>query len=306
MPASSDTGVGSSTGGASASHSTRASIAVVGASASGAVSTSPRESDSSPTPERFTAQRVPGCAISTATPWLWSPRTRARRSSGSSVTAIADAQRAADQRARDDRPEAAHLEAAVDRQARRPRARRARRRSAAASAPSAARSASSPAPVTDDTRTIGAPASGVRASSAATSSAASSATSVVHGVDLRERDHRARDAEQLADREVLARLRHHALVGGDHEQQQIDAGGARHHRAHEPLVAGHVDHAEPGPVGQVERREAELDRDPARLLLGQPVGVDAGERAARARSCRGRCGRRCRGSSGTAARRRPA
>ena len=168
----------------------------------------------------------------------------------------------------------------------------------AASAPSAARSASSPAPVTDDTRTIGAPASGVRASSAATSSAASSATSVVHGVDLRERDHRARDAEQLADREVLARLRHHALVGGDHEQQQIDARRARHHRAHEPLVAGHVDHAEPGSVRQVERREAELDRDPARLLLGQPVGVDARERAARAWSCRGRCGPRCRGSAG--------
>ena len=29
----------------------------------------------------------------------------------------------------------------------------------------------------------------------------------------------------------------------------------------------------------LERRVAELDRDPAPLLLGQPVGVDAGERA---------------------------
>ena len=33
------------------------------------------------------------------------------------------------------------------------------------------------------------------------------------------------------------------------------------------------------PDGQVERRVAELDRDAALALLGQPVGVDAGERA---------------------------
>ena len=42
---------------------------------------------------------------------------------------------------------------------------------------------------------------------------------------------------------------------------------------------GHVDHRQPPPGRQLERRVAELDRDPARLLLGQPVGVDAGERA---------------------------
>ena len=41
---------------------------------------------------------------------------------------------------------------------------------------------------------------------------------------------------------------------------------------------GHVDEREPRPVGQVERRVAEVDRDPARLLLGQPVGVLAGQR----------------------------
>ena len=56
-------------------------------------------------------------------------------------------------------------------------------------------------------------------------------------------------------------------------------GRAGDHRAHEALVAGHVDDRQPPPRRQLERREAELDRDPARLLLGQPVGVDAGERA---------------------------
>jgi hypothetical protein len=90
---------------------------------------------------------------------------------------------------------------------------------------------------------------------------------------------RRRAAPAAADREVLARLRHHALVGGDHEQHEVDAGRAGHHRAHEALVARHVDEAEAQPAAEVERREAELDRDAARLLLGEAIGVDAGQRA---------------------------
>ncbi len=42
---------------------------------------------------------------------------------------------------------------------------------------------------------------------------------------------------------------------------------------------GHVDHRQPAAGRQVERRVAELDRDPALALLRQPVGVDARERA---------------------------
>ena len=42
---------------------------------------------------------------------------------------------------------------------------------------------------------------------------------------------------------------------------------------------GHVDEREPPSVRQIERRVAELDRDAARLLLGQPVRVLAGQRA---------------------------
>ena len=77
---------------------------------------------------------------------------------------------------------------------------------------------------------------------------------------------------------MLVRLRPRALGGVDHEQEEVDARGAGHHRAHEALVAGHVDDREPPAVRQLERRVAELDRDPARLLLGQAVGVLAGQR----------------------------
>ena len=78
---------------------------------------------------------------------------------------------------------------------------------------------------------------------------------------------------------MLARLRHHALVGGDDEQREVDAGRAGDHRAHERLVARDVDDADRADAVERERREAELDRDAAPLLLGQPIGVDAGERA---------------------------
>ena len=84
-------------------------------------------------------------------------------------------------------------------------------------------------------------------------------------------------AEQLDDGEVLDGLRHDAVVGGDDEQEEVDAGGAGHHGAHEALVAGHVDHAQPPAAGQLELGVAELDRDAALALLAQAVGVLAGQ-----------------------------
>ena len=77
---------------------------------------------------------------------------------------------------------------------------------------------------------------------------------------------------------MLARLGHDAVVGGDDHQVEVDAGRAGDHRAHEALVAGRVDDREAAPARQAQRRVAELDRDPARLLRGQAVGVPAGQR----------------------------
>ena len=86
-----------------------------------------------------------------------------------------------------------------------------------------------------------------------------------------------RHAEQAADLEVLARLRHHRLVGGDDEQHRIDAADARQHVADEALVPRHVDEGDleiaVGPV-----REAEVDGDAARLLFLQPVRIGARQR----------------------------
>ena len=87
------------------------------------------------------------------------------------------------------------------------------------------------------------------------------------------------DSEQAQDREVLVRLRARALTRIDHEQEEVDPGRAGDHRAHEALVARNVDHGEPAAVGELERRVAEVDRDPAPLLLGQAVRVLPGQRS---------------------------
>jgi hypothetical protein len=63
---------------------------------------------------------------------------------------------------------------------------------------------------------------------------------VGHEVALGDRDHRSVHAEHVDDLQVLLGLRLPALVRRDDEQHQTDRSDAREHRAHEPLVPGHV------------------------------------------------------------------
>jgi hypothetical protein len=96
-------------------------------------------------------------------------------------------------------------------------------------------------------------------------------------VALGEGDDSRPDSEELADVEVLAGLRHDPLVRRDHQDGEVDAARAGRHRLHEPLVSGDVHHPGHRAVGKREVGEAELERDSSTLLLGKPVGVDAGE-----------------------------
>ena len=63
-------------------------------------------------------------------------------------------------------------------------------------------------------------------------------------VGLGQRHNAALDAEQVDDRQMFARLRHDAVIGGDRQQREIDAAGAGQHGVDEAFVAGHVDEAE--------------------------------------------------------------
>jgi hypothetical protein len=38
-------------------------------------------------------------------------------------------------------------------------------------------------------------------------------------------------------------------------------------------MAGHIHHGDPAPIAELERSEAELDRDATRLLFGQAIEV---------------------------------
>ena len=96
-------------------------------------------------------------------------------------------------------------------------------------------------------------------------------------IDLGQGHRALADAEQFDDVQVLAGLRHGAIVGGDDEQRKVDAGGTGQHVVDQLLVAGHVDEAE-----RTARRErgvgvAEIERDATRLLFLQSVAVDTGE-----------------------------
>ncbi len=99
----------------------------------------------------------------------------------------------------------------------------------------------------------------------------------VDQVGLGQRDHPGRHAQQAADVEVLARLRHHRLVGRDDQHDEIDAAGAGEHVLHEALVAGDVDERE---VDVVDRLmgEAEVDGDAARLLFLEAIRVGPRQR----------------------------
>ena len=86
------------------------------------------------------------------------------------------------------------------------------------------------------------------------------------------------DAEQIDDRQMLDGLRHDAVVRGDDQQHEVDAGRAGQHVVDEALVPGHVDEADGHAFAGRQIGEAEIDRDAARLLLLQAVGIDAGQR----------------------------
>ena len=231
--------------------------------------TSPRATSSRSTPVRFSATRWPACARSTGSSWTSTPRTRAVRPLGRIVTvsprpALPDhsvpvttvpAPRIVNTRSTCSRVAPGSVGArggaggrAVERRAQlvEPLAGAGRDRDDLGSRQQLLRLGAGPGRIGE--------------------------------VGLRDRHDADLDAERPQHGRVLARLRHHAVVGGEDHQVQVDPGRSRDHRAHEPLVTGNVDDREPPPRRQHQRRIAERDRDPALALLGQAVGVDAGER----------------------------
>jgi hypothetical protein len=58
---------------------------------------------------------------------------------------------------------------------------------------------------------------------------------------------------------MLLGLRHHAIVGCDREQYEIEAVRSGEHVSDEALVSWNVDDAGSGAVGQIQVREPQID-----------------------------------------------
>ena len=90
-----------------------------------------------------------------------------------------------------------------------------------------------------------------------------------HEIDFVEHDDPPGHAEQLQNVEMLPRLRHDAVVSGDHEESQVDAADAGNHRLHKALVTRYVDDG--GVVA--EEGKSELDGDAASFFLRGAIGI---------------------------------
>ena len=100
---------------------------------------------------------------------------------------------------------------------------------------------------------------------------------LIHEVYLGERDHAMAHAEQLEDAQVFFTLRFPALGGGHHEQTRVDSAYPREHVAQETDVSGNVDEADAFSRGQHRVGEPEIDGETPPLLLGESIGIGAGE-----------------------------
>ena len=81
------------------------------------------------------------------------------------------------------------------------------------------------------------------------------------------------EAKEMHDGQVLSSLRHDPIVGGHHEENEVDSGRTRHHILDQTLVAGDIDDADPLPPLEYEWCKAEIDGEPAGLLLWQSVWI---------------------------------
>ena len=101
---------------------------------------------------------------------------------------------------------------------------------------------------------------------------------VVDRVGVGERDNSVAHTEQLQNDEVLLALGHPTFTRRHDEHGDVDRADACEHVLEELHVPGHVDETDLGPRRQGCEREPEIDRQSARLLFREPVGVGARER----------------------------
>ena len=117
-----------------------------------------------------------------------------------------------------------------------------------------------------------------RDSRSPTASRAASSCVGLDRVAVRQHDEAVAHTEQLEDHQVFFALRHPSLACRHHEEHHVHRTDAREHVLEKPHVSRHVDEADLGARRERGEREAEIDREAARLLFGEAIGIGARER----------------------------
>src|SRR5581483_9469552 len=84
--------------------------------------------------------------------------------------------------------------------------------------------------------------------------------------------------QQRADVEMLARLRHHRLIGCNDQHDKVDATHAGKHVLDEAFMARYINETQCGRGIQSEVRETDVNRDSALFLFLQTIRINTGER----------------------------
>ena len=255
-------------------------------------SASPRRSSCRSTPGSATATRWPGSARSTGRSCTWTLRTRTSRPPGSARSTSPLADRSRPERPGRDGADPAQREHAVDVEAGRVVQR-------CASATRSAARASAAAQLVE-------PGTGLRAHRDDLG-ARDELPRLLDGelerlrvdrVRLRDRDDAVLDPEQRAGSRGAR-----ASAAARPRRRRRRAGRGRSRSRPRPCCArsargpGTSIEREAAAVGKLERRVAEVDRDPARAAPRAAGRCPCRSAPGRATSCRGRCGRRCRPSA---------
>src|SRR5437667_7733903 len=102
----------------------------------------------------------------------------------------------------------------------------------------------------------------------------------VHQIRLCQHGNAAAHEKLATDVEMFASLWLDRLIGGSHQQYQVDATYASQHIAYEALMARDIHEAQPedfaAKSGQIQMCETDVDGDASTFFFFQAIGVDAG------------------------------
>jgi hypothetical protein len=94
--------------------------------------------------------------------------------------------------------------------------------------------------------------------------------------------HSSFDSEVSQNLQMLFRLLHPTVVGGNNQKREIDRADTCNHVSNKIFVTGHIDDSNLEPLlvrpGKTQLCETEIDCDLSLLFLGQPIGVGSRER----------------------------